>query len=488
MARPLAFRPPGRRSPGFNLERLEPRQLLSTLAAGSAPVVPPIQPAISAGDFTLLPAQGGGGTPIEVYTPDQIRVAYGVNQITDEGKGETIAIVDAYEQPDIAKDINTFSTLFGLPLMDGKNGDPTLSILVPTGQSQPGYNYDWGVEISLDVEWAHSIAPYANIDLITCQNDSGDSLFAAEVDGEPYSSGVVYAASLSGVVVVSNSWGGSEFNGETDYDSELTTNPNVAMAFATGDSGAPGEYPAYSPDAIAVGGTSLATLSLKGTYGYESGWSDSGGGISQYEAQPSYQSNAGLDYSARTIPDVSMDANPDTGVWVLDTPAGGYGAVGGTSLATPMWAGVIALGDEARAAGGAGSLNSTGILDALYGAYDSTSYSTDFHDITTGNNGYAAGVGYDLVTGIGSPKVPAIVSLIGSFTPAVVADSASHVSLAGSGGGSTGSGAGVDARDRSSIPVYAPQGATLNNSSLLVGSLTDLVTTMDIAKPKKIGS
>ena len=100
----------------------------------------------------------------------------------------TIAIVDAYSQPYIQSDVNTFSTIFGLPPMDGLKGDPTLSILVPTGQSTPGLppaGTNWGFEISLDVEWVRSIAPYANIDLITCQNSSGDSLFGDEIDGQP---------------------------------------------------------------------------------------------------------------------------------------------------------------------------------------------------------------------------------------------------------------------------------------------------------------
>jgi subtilase family serine protease len=518
MKRFLAAKPAARRRPALSLERLEERQLLSTLSTANSALLPPVLPAVSSSDITILP--DGGGVPSALYTPAQIRSAYGVSQITDEGKGETIAVVDAFSQPDIASDINKFSTQFGLPKMDGLSGDPTLSISTPTGQTPPGPpsnsdQDDWSIEISLDVEWAHSIAPYANIDLVECQNDSGDSLFAAEVDGQPFSSGVVYAASLPGVVVVTNSYGGSEFDGETDYDSEFTTNPHVAMTFSTGDNGAPGEYPAYSPDVVAVGGTSLETIGLKGTYGLELGWSGSGGGISQYETEPSFQSGAGLAYSngtvdARTIPDVSMDADPNTGVYVLDSYLGGYFAVGGTSLSAPMWAGVIALGDEAR--GTAGSLNSTEIDEALYSAYDSSSYSTDFHDVTSGNNGHAAGVGYDLVTGIGTPKVPAIASLLGSYStaPAVAVSNASmtvtvtqpalsRMVKSATGASSTsignlalsgGSVAAVTVSGNQSAKDQSPsvsdpiQNATSSDAALSVGSLTTLVTT-DVVKPKK---
>ena len=113
----------------------------------------------------------------------------------------TVAIVDPYSQPYIQSDVNTFSSLFGLPQMDGVGGDPTLSIYVPTGQSTPGLpppGSNTGLEISLDVEWVHAIAPYANIDLVTCQDSSGDSLFGAEIDGQSYASGVGYAKSLTG--------------------------------------------------------------------------------------------------------------------------------------------------------------------------------------------------------------------------------------------------------------------------------------------------
>jgi subtilase family serine protease len=490
MPRFQRFKPSVRRRPAPTLERLEERQLLSTLSTGTLTTPPVQQPDIIA----INPY------PSAAFTPSQIRTAYGVNQISDEGQGMTVAIVDAYSQPDIKSDVNVFSTEFGLPKMDGAGGDPTLSIMVPTGQSAPppAPKGGWGLEISLDVEWVHSIAPYANIDLVECQNDSGDSLFGAEVDGQPYSSGVVYAATLPGVVVVTNSYGGGEFNGETNYDGQFTTNPNVAYTFSTGDTGAPGGYPAYSPNVIAVGGTSLAVKSIAGKYGSEMGWSHgsdpwdntnaSGGGVSQYEATPAFQSSNGVNLGARSTPDVSWLADPNTGVYIYDTyDVGGYTVEGGTSLASPMWAGLIAIGDQER--GSAGSLGTAAIQDLLYGAYDSSSYHSDFHDETVGYNGdnQYAGTGYDLVTGIGSPIAPAIASLFVPPAPSAVPAQRGTIGLpAGSGSGSIS----MAAVSQKLLVTYAysQTGSTGANTAVLsMGSLTDLVTTVSTPKQKPAG-
>ncbi len=238
---------------------------------------------------------------------------------------------------------------------------------------------------------------------------------------------------------------------------------------------------------MAVGGTSLTLLGLKGQYGLESGWSGSGGGVSQYESVPSFQSSNGVNNGARSIPDVSMDANPNTGVYVYDSYDGGpngYYEVGGTSLSSPMWAGLIALGDQAR--GTAGALNSAGVLDALYGAYDSSNYSTDFHDVTTGSNGHSAGTGYDLVTGIGTPKAPAIVSLLGSAAPAVKIGGGGGV-IGGPAAIGTGS-AGFSNLDYDSSKPVSNAVGTISVGSVFAGPISDVVTTMDIPKPKKIGS
>ena len=191
---------------------------------------------------------------------------------------------------------------------------------------------------------------------------------------------------------------------------------------STGDSGAPAKYPAYSPNVVAVGGTSL-TINSDGSYGGESAWSGGGGGISVYESQPSYQTGNvnGLSSTKRTAPDVSMDADPNTGVYVYSTwneggNNGGWSDVGGTSMACPIWAGLIAIADQGRVLNGMSTLNGpTQTLPRLYQLP-----SSDFHDVTTGNNGYAAGSGYDLATGIGTPianlLVPALAGV--SVSPA----------------------------------------------------------------------
>ena len=180
----------------------------------------------------------------------------------------------------------------------------------------------------------------------------------------------------------------------------------VTFLSASGDTGQPGSYPAYSPNVVAVGGTDLAT-DAGGNYISEVAWSGSGGGQSQYESQPSYQS--GLPYSHRAMPDVSFNADPDTPFSVCDSYDFGAGTpwaeFGGTSFATPCWAGLLAIVNQERASYGGATLDGLSqTLPRLYGIYnDPVKYAADFHDITSGSNGFPAGHGYDLVTGIGSP-------------------------------------------------------------------------------------
>ena len=202
------------------------------------------------------------------------------------------------------------------------------------------------------------------------------------------------------------SWGATEYVGESGYDADFTTpagHPGVTFVASTGDAGAPGLYPAFSPNVLAVGGTTL-TLQGDGSYGGETGWSSGGGGISAFEGEPSYE--AGVQATGRrTIPDVSLDADPDTGVSVYDsyddtTGTGPWMRIGGTSLAAPVWASLIAIADQGRAAAGGPSLDGASqVLPALYALPAS-----DYHDVTTGGNGvFEAGPGYDESTGLGSP-------------------------------------------------------------------------------------
>lgn len=380
------------------------------------------------------------------YAPAQIQTAFTVNQLSAPllGKGMTVAIVDAFNDPTALNDVNVFSTEMGLPLMNGVGNNPTLSISTPPGQAAPANNTGWDEEIGLDVEWVHAIAPYANIDLVETTNNSGDALFAAEVDGQPYQSGEYYAQHLPGVVAVTNSYGiQGGFSSESNYDSEFSSVPNVVITASTGDSGNPGGYPAFSPNILAIGGTSLYTISGRGRYGHESGWSGSGGGVSTFEPTPAFQSNNGVNFGSRSIPDVSLPADPATGALVYYSfpglAAGTYG-IGGTSWSSPMWAGVIADVDQARAANLLPALSTADAHNAFYGLYSAgVAYSGGyFHDITTGNNGNAAGVGYDLVTGIGSPIVVNLATYLSTYGAATVG-----VTPIGGNSGSPGSGGGA---------------------------------------------
>jgi hypothetical protein len=385
---------------------------------------------MSRGSSGITPKASAGVAPID---PAQMRAAYGVNQISfggtaGTGAGQTIAIVDAYNDPDILSDANSFSSEFGLQQFN-VSGGPTLKVLNETGgtalpaNASPG---GWDIEESLDVEWAHSIAPQANIILFEAKSSSYSDLLTA----------VATAADYSGVSAVSMSWGGGESSSETGYDSYFLTpsgHQGVTFLASTGDDGTPAGYPAFSPNVIAVGGTSL-DINSSGTYLSESAWDDAygadGGGISVYESQPSYQTGKvnGTSSTNRTVPDVSMDADPATGVYVLDSYDGGYFQVGGTSLATPMWSGLIAIANQGRALDGESSLNGlTQTLPALYNLP-----SSDFHDITTGSNGtYAATVGYDLATGLGTPVanllVPALAGYSTTQPPSVSGPSAISV-------------------------------------------------------------
>jgi hypothetical protein len=343
---------------------------------------------------------------LSVFNPTQIRHAYGFDQISfingqgqsvaGDGTGQTIAIVDAFNQPNIVTDLQKFDQTFGLA------APPSLQVVNQTGGSTlPANDVGWGEEISLDVEWAHAIAPQAKILLVEANSSSGDDLLTA----------VDYARNASGVVAVSMSWGGGEFSNESSYDFHFTTpSGHIGVTFlaSSGDSGSPASWPAISPNILAVGGTSL-TLDSNNNISKETGWSGSGGGISPYEAQPSYQVGVVTQSSKfRTNPDVSYNADPNTGVYVYDSyGAGGWLQIGGTSAGSPQWAGLIAIADQGRTLNGLPTLQS--FNDTLTDLYKLSS--SDFNDITSGSNGgYSAGPGYDLVTGLGSPFANKIVA------------------------------------------------------------------------------
>jgi len=363
---------------------------------------------------TGVRAQGFGTSTPSGHSPAEIRGAYGINDIkfssiVGDGTGQTIAIVDAYDDPSFAdssaggfntSDLARFDQEFGLPNPPSfeklnEYGSPSnLPSTDPAGAGNSQGN--WEVEEALDVEWAHAIAPGASIILIECSSANGTDMYQ----------GVITAADLPGVSVVSMSWGSGEFSGEQFFDSDFTTpsgHAGVTFVASTGDAGSPGDYPAYSPNVVAAGGTSLY-LSANGSYISETGWSGSGGGTSAFETEPVYQDGV-QNTGRRTIPDVSFDADPNTGVSVYDsyngTSAAPWEQVGGTSLAAPSWAGLIAIANQGRVAAGEATLNGASqTLPALYSLA-----SSDFNNITSGSNGaFKAAAGYNEVTGIGTPK------------------------------------------------------------------------------------
>ena len=376
----------------IEIQALEPRQLLS-----GAPAVDPLT--FSHTDFVLSHPHGNtsyGTSAPSGTTPAQMRQAYGMNLITfggitGDGSGQTIAIVDVYNDPNALSDLSAFDAYFGLP------DPPSFKVLDQYGGTNLPANSaigGWSVEESLDFEWAHVMAPKASIILYEANSASDFDLFTA----------VDTARNLPGVSVVSMSFGRNEYFGENNNDYHFLTpsgHQGVTFVASTGDSGAPGGYPAISPNVVAVGGTTLF-FDGAGNYISESGWSGSGGGISTYEKEPAYQKSV-QNIGQRTIPDVSMDADPASGVPVFDSydygSSGPWGEVGGTSLAAPMFGGVMAVVNQGRIISGQTTLDgSTQALPAIYKLP-----AADFHDVTTGNNGYPAGKGYDLVTGIGSP-------------------------------------------------------------------------------------
>jgi hypothetical protein len=380
-----------------NMESLELRALLSTTVIG--------QPTFVIG---RLAGEGPGGG----FTPAQMETGYGFSSINfngtaGTGQGETIAIVDAYNDPNIQSNLNTFDSEFSLPALTvnvvNENGGTKLPGVDSTG--------GWELEESLDVEWAHALAPDASITLVEASSDSLSDLLTA----------VGYAAGHANVV--SMSWGGSEFSGETADDSDFDQ-AGVAFVASSGDEGAPALWPAASPNVLGVGGTAL-TLNSNNTWSSETGWSDSGGGPSAYESQPSFQTGLVTQTStARAVPDVAYDASPSTGVAVYDsyTYEGetlDWVEIGGTSVGAPSWSALLAIADQGRALGGEAALNSTGPQQVMDILYQNTS---DLHDITTGtsdgNPHYSAGPGYDYVTGLGTPIANLVASsLVGTTAP-----------------------------------------------------------------------
>ncbi|UXU88682.1 S53 family peptidase [Burkholderia sp. S-53] len=336
-------------------------------------------------------------------TPALTRHAYGFDTIANQGDGMVVAIVDAYDDPKIEADLGVFSNAFSLPACTSSNGCFTK---VYARGTRPKTDSGWALEMSLDVEWVHAIAPKAKIMLVEAASASFNDLLAA-----------VDVAVKRGASVVSMSFGGSEFSSETGFDSHFNV-AGVTFVASSGDSGAGTEYPAASPYVVAVGGTTLSTDTY-GNYVGETAWSGSGGGVSTVEAEPAGQAGWPVPVAGkRGVPDVSYDANPSSGFAVYDSVTyqgqAGWFQVGGTSAGAPQWSALVAIANSLRAAAGKSRLSGT--YDSLY-TVGKSAYGTDFHDVTTGSNGSCGSVcnaagGYDYVTGLGSPLAPSLVQAL----------------------------------------------------------------------------
>ncbi len=310
-------------------------------------------------------------------SPATIKSVYNFPTSTTAGAGKVIAIVDAYDDPTAESDLAVFSSQYGLPACTTANGC-FRKVNQTGGTKYPRTDSGWALEISLDVQWAHAIAPGAQILLVEASSNSFANLMAAEDYAKAHAT------------YVSNSWGGSEFSGENSYDSHFSQS-GVSFFVSSGDAGTPAEYPSASPNVISVGGT---TLHFSGSnFSSETGWSSGGGGCSAYEnatsAQSGFSGYAQVSCGGkRATPDVSLDADPASGVSVYDSTRyqgqSGWFTVGGTSASSPMWAGRAAV---------AGT-----VINSAYVYGNSITY----RDITSGNNGAPCLVGYDLCTGRGS--------------------------------------------------------------------------------------
>ena len=332
----------------------------------------------------LSPAAGGRTTTVTTPTglsPSTIKAVYGFSTSAAAGAGQTIALVDAYNDPDAAGDLATFSAQYGLPAECSATVTSSCfdfsQVNQSGGSSLPATNSSWDLEISLDIEWAHALAPAANILLVEASSNSLANLLAAES----------YASAHARYV--SNSWGSTEFSGESSYDSYFTQ-AGVSYFAAAGDSASEILWPSASPDVVSVGGTTLS-FTAGGSLAQESVWSDSGGGCSTQETAPSYQRTGSVSCAGkRATPDLALDADPNSGVSVYDSVAydnqSGWWTVGGTSASTVMIAAQAAV--------------SGALVNGPY-VYASPP-NIPFRDILTGSNGHPALPGYDLATGLGS--------------------------------------------------------------------------------------
>ncbi len=412
--------------------------------------IPAAAPGPNYGLFTCQVV--GLSSGVTCYDPYQIRHAYGIDTLIAagfDGGGKTIVIVDAFQDPYLVGDLNDFNSFYSLPSLNGLGGPPDSSLGTFTEVAPDGlgpFDIGWAEEITLDVEWAHAIAPGANITLVLAKSNSDADILSA----------TKYAVDNDLGDVISQSFG----ENESCMDPALLAQQHQVFADATmkgitifassGDSGAAQancdgtaavkavSSPASDPLVTAVGGTELdaarycltslgcdpATSPVPGTRLGEVAWNEfalgigaTGGGFSLVYDEPSYQQGTIHGGKQRGVPDVSYNAAVEHGVLVR--LFGNWYLFGGTSAGTPQWAAILGIADQ-RAGYNLGFINK-----ALYHIGQAKShYSTSFFDVTSGNNsapgvpGFNAGPGWDPTTGLGSPSTVQLVDYLIQFTSA----------------------------------------------------------------------
>jgi subtilase family serine protease len=326
------------------------------------------------------------------YGPSSLLSAYNLASASSSGgMGESVAVVDAYNDPNAVSDLATYRSSWGLSACNTTTGAGCLSVVNQNGNASPlppaAGDTGWDVEESLDVDMVSAICPNCHIYLVEANAPTIFSLGTS----------VNSAVNKLHVDFVSNSYGGSAGPKDTTYDTDYFKHPGAAITASAGDSGFSLEYPAASQYVTAVGGTSLVQTGV-GRGWTETAWAGSGGGCSgKYETRPTWQKYSFTQCAFRLDNDVAAVADPNTGVAIYDTYSqGGWLEVGGTSVASPIIASVFALAGPPTA-----------------GTYP-TSYiykhTTDLYDVTAGSTGTCtkpvwctAGVGYDGPTGWGTP-------------------------------------------------------------------------------------
>jgi subtilase family serine protease len=436
-----------------------------TLASGAATatatpgLVPQIVVGSEVGQNAAQPPTGAeclALTGAACYQPADLQAQYNFGPLYsagDNGTGQTIVIFDSYGSPTIRQDLATFDSAFNLP------APPSFNIYMPEGNVNYNYtslpspvdlhnkNVDnkigWAYETTLDVEWSHSMAPGASIDLVVIPADETEG-----VQGIPnMQNAQQFALSNHLGTIWSNSWSATE---QSFHNTATIQNldklyaqaaaQGVTAFFATGDDGVANtdkqgnvypfptvNYPPSSPNAVAVGGTQVTTPTASiSSYQPEEVWGTfgaGGGGYSTVFSEPAAQSAAGItDPSGmRGVPDVSMNAASLSAVLIYEsfdpTVPPGWTQIAGTSEATPLWAGTDAVMNQAD-----GSLGF--LLPRLYQIYENPAlYSEAFHDITVGNNsadgitGYSAGPGWDPASGLGTPNAAGLAAALSQTTP-----------------------------------------------------------------------